>query len=103
MSLVDKGASVPRCCDGCKYCSGDFDGYWCDRLHKWLDIPIRSKKDKECPIVEIPTPHGKLVDADALIEDLQGLRVLFPNNGMDYFGGVISVIQNAPSIIEKEE
>lgn len=44
--------------------------------------------------------HGRLIDADALIKDLQGLRELFPSSNIDYFGGVISLVKNSPTIIE---
>lgn len=58
---------------------------------------------KQFTIFEIPTPHGRLIDADALINDLQSLRKLFPRTGMDYIGGVISLVQNTPAIIEAED
>ena len=50
----------------------------------------------------LAVPHGRLIDADALIADLQGLRELFPSSNIDYFGGVISLIKNSPAIIEAE-
>lgn len=48
----------------------------------------------------LAVPHGRLIDANALITDLQGLRELFPSNNIDYFGGVISLVKNSPTIIK---
>lgn len=44
-----------------------------------------------CPLVEIPTPHGRLIDADAL----QPLYV-------ELFGKTVDMIQYAPTAIEAE-
>lgn len=55
---------------------------------------------QRAPIVEIPTPHGRLVDADRMIAVLRSAA------GNDEaavpLSAVQSMIENAPTIIEQE-
>ena len=54
---------------------------------------------KRCPLVEIPTPHGRLIDADALMECR-----LEPNHYEELKDGYIPDydLDSAPTIIEAE-
>ena len=49
---------------------------------------------KRCPLVEIPTPHGRLIDADKFLEWLQEF---YPNSV-----AIMSGVKNAKTIIEAE-
>lgn len=49
------------------------------------------------PIVEVPTPHGRLIDADKLM--IAVLKAMNSENG----DSVIGLIEKAPTIIEAEE
>ncbi len=65
--LLIKGVEMPKCCCDCKIFSGE--GYLCPLLEDsahWLET-VRNKRVADCPLVEIPT-HGRLIDADSLIE-----------------------------------
>lgn len=53
MSILIKGIKRPKNCDECPLA----DSY--------LACDARSIN---CPLVEVPTPHGRLIDADALYE-----------------------------------
>lgn len=97
MSYIVKSRDFPKSCNECQHCGGDFDGYWCDLLNKWLDIPISSKKDKKCPMVEISVPHGRLIDADNLHRCIKAM--LGDSNVITVFE---SIIQCQPTIIEAE-
>ena len=61
MSVLVKGMEMPKDCVFCPM----FQGAWtmCSVLHKTTSIRGRPT---DCPLVEIPTPHGRLVDANAL-------------------------------------
>lgn len=52
MSILIKGMEMPKGCDDCflplRYC------------------PRAMKEKGECPLVELPTPHGRLIDAEGL-------------------------------------
>ena len=40
--------------------------------HKAVDKNIvKDRIDEDCPLIEVPEPHGRLIDADALVEDLK--------------------------------
>lgn len=47
---------------------------------------------EHCPLIEIPTPHGRLIDADA-IQDYN----------VETFGQRLLIIDTAPTIIEAED
>lgn len=96
MSLLIKGMDMPKNGEITIAFASDENGE--NTLALILDTngkPIEHKG-----VAEIRTPHGRLIDADALIKDLQGLRELFPSSNIDYFGGVISLVKNSPTIIE---
>jgi len=65
MSVIVKNMEMPKNCKSCplRYSS---TGYaWCDITGASLALEI-DMRDYTCPLVEIPTPHGRLIDADEL-------------------------------------
>lgn len=58
---------LPKSCKECILCDkkiiAGFNHYSCKPLNKTAFI--NGKRD-DCPIVEIPTPHGRMIDADKL-------------------------------------
>lgn len=59
MSILIKGIEMPKNCFDCEIfglCSLK------DRLEHIED------RNPDCPLVEIPRPHGRMIDADALFE-----------------------------------
>ncbi len=82
MSLMIQGMEMPKRCYDCELFSGE--GYLCplvETTDNWQEIMY--KRVADCPLVEIPTPHGRLIDADAY----------------QYSGDLI----DEPTIIEAEE
>lgn len=71
MSVLIKGMEMPESCESCRF--EDFGG-----------CMFRVKKE-DCPLVEVPTPHGRLVDAGELLERVE------------------EYLNNTPSIIEAEK
>ena len=103
MSILIKGVEMPRSCFGCpfmyarRFCSCNPEIEFTDDEYSELN-----GRYDGCPLVEVPTPHGRLIDADALNTD----------NMMDvYIGGdlyrhewsVDEWINSAPTIIPEEE
>ena len=88
MSILIKGMEMPQNCLLCPLYAS------CDYRPTWRTITGSSfdKRPAECPLIEIPTPHGRLIDADALSE-IAGKRC-----------GVINIghIDEAHTIIEAE-
>lgn len=104
MSILIKGAKMPKWCIGCPCCDKDLQ--ICEVLKK--DIPVFEDKLPDCPLVEIP-PHGRLIDADRLLQDVSSAtdHVRFTTiNNLDYenaFEDVAEFIAFAPIVIESEE
>lgn len=68
MSILIKGMEMPQNCFLCKlsYMSGE--RLFCSAMKN--EEVLRSKIDSNCPLIELP-PHGRLIDADALVKDLK--------------------------------
>lgn len=65
MSILIKNMDMPKNCKSCplRYSS---TGYaWCDITGESLALEI-DMRDYTCPLVDITTPHGRLIDADKL-------------------------------------
>lgn len=71
MSVLIKGMKMPKGCIACPFMFFGRDDclVWC----KWLDEPSGEWSNcggkwrhPDCPLVEVPTPHGRLIDADEL-------------------------------------
>lgn len=104
MSVLIRGLSKPENCFSCPFfdvysptrSSGDED-YQCD-LFVSLDYwQASGKADKACPLVEISTPHGRLIDADALVKSMRGFSYAWGERMNDEWIG------EAPTIIESED
>jgi hypothetical protein len=76
MSVLIKGMAMPKNCaecrlwDTCEYMN-DFDD-WASILDAVEDGNL--VRDKNCPLIEIKTPHGRLIDAEKLLID-HGLKL----------------------------
>ena len=56
MSVLVKGMKMPKDCVSCRW-----HARWgCEITHLVTNIAQR------CPLVEVPTPHGRLIDADGI-------------------------------------
>lgn len=66
MSILIKGMEMPKDCESCTIC--DWIG-----CHRWEDNDI-GQRDDFCPLVEVPTPHGRWIDK----EDPYGFFDLVP-------------------------
>lgn len=100
MSLLIKGVDVPRCCCDCfLYDSAGFCAL--DPTREFEDY--NHKRPDDCTLVEIPTPHGRLIDADRLIHRLNGIEYIAnAEGGRPTFSEVLEEIAKAPTVIEKE-
>lgn len=94
MTILVKGMEMPENCANCPICVamplGDYVVYHKCALLNLLASKRRRRND--CPLIPIP-PHGRLIDADALLEHL---------GDTEYKGAVKRVLMQAPTIIEAE-
>lgn len=105
MSVLIKGMEMPKNCMECAIKTWTEDeGYVCPFSGIMaLNIGIQN----DCPLVEVPTPHGRLFDADelkkALDERFDEMRNMYPS--IRFGPGWMlasSVIVHSPTVIEAE-
>ena len=64
MSILIKGKDKPTSCIACMYSRASIRNVeWCVLTEK--DLPC------DCPIIEVPTPHGRLIDSDEFDERIR--------------------------------
>lgn len=112
MSLLIKGVDLPKNCAVCPCCvdvgQGDETEYFCSAEDCAPDIQdITAGRLQTCPLVEIPTPHSRLIDADAHIQSLKenqcGERCRKNHDCVNCgIGMYIRIVENEPTIIEAE-
>lgn len=71
MSVFIKGMDKPKNCRVCDFNSSDC---FCKINHGKIDRDFWDC-DKECPIVEVSAPHGRLIDADKIIKAMNEMKV----------------------------
>ena len=112
MSVLVKGMKMPKDCPMCP-CA-----HWDKNILTGCELVWRYVPDSEtaywqsdkrpdwCPLVEVPTPHGWLIDADALMHEFA--EFVRASNNSDFadvptWNDAVSLLGSAPAIIEAEE
>lgn len=90
MSVLIRNMEMPINCHSCPMCFMRFCQA-ADRELSEREIKPNAKRPDDCPLVEIP-PHGRLIDADALVK-----KQPIPELGAPRW-----LIEQAPTIIESE-
>lgn len=91
MSILVKGMEMPKDCVYCK---------WHTRWGCGI-TGIRTNTAQGCPLIEVPTPHGQLIDADELLKWADVIPLTW-DGGVD-INDLEQYLKTAPSIIEAEE
>lgn len=119
MSILIKGEAIPKDCGDCPlctftadekryigYCNTSDDDYYCKPLDRFMEydedgggVAILGKPD-DCPLVEVPEPHGRLVDADFMKE--LGAKCIAKRCD-DGVLLALGRIDDLPTVIEAEE
>ena len=106
MSVLIKGMEMPKSCGDCNFYYVDYEEGTANCLATSCYVQPhhyhKDNRDPDCPLVEIPTPHGRLIDADRLIKFIQdGI-----NREHDSFGydgvEILTEVQFSQTIIEAE-
>lgn len=99
MGIFVKGMDMPPNCAKCllfvNACSKIFLSYLCDATTSGDILSIYGRPDW-CPLVEIPTPHGRLIDVDLLKDQFPIWIDSFPSCVVN------KTLSKAPTIIEAE-
>jgi hypothetical protein len=73
MSVLIKGIEMPENCDKCRFQSEL--RLYCDAMpYNFCGNTDDIERPDWCPLVEIKTPHGRLIDAEKLLID-HGLKL----------------------------
>ena len=113
MSILIKGVGMPSKCIECRLmrrCGKDDLDYVCMPARVYVEDLTNAYKPRPeyCPLVPVP-PHGRLIDADALIERMQELSKQAMADGFDFgafwYAAFEQHIRFSPTIIpaDKEE
>lgn len=109
-SVLIKGMKMPKNCEECDFChwSNLHQTARCDRCD---DEPVcadfgtdyKRTRARFCPLVEVPTPHGRLIDETIVLERIRksmGIKDL----SFLYHAekSVVNEIFHAPTVIEAE-
>ena len=100
MSVLIKNMEMPK---SCRDCGIEQEGFWCGAQDGYQNTRcFTSERREDCPLISVPTPHGRLIDADALKatifpEQIDGMKTSIT------VSCVHLVIDDAPTIIESEE
>lgn len=90
-------------CINCRFRSLDSCTLICLMSDKDSEVTVHVNEmtaSPDCPLVEIPTPHGRLVDIKS-VED--GKFTTVSNEYQRWWNGALdSVVDNAPTVIEAE-
>ena len=110
MSILIKGMEMPQNCDKCRFQSAL--KLYCDAMpYNFCGNTDDIERPDWCPLIEVPTPHGRLIDKTKLKRDLfvnfMGERIPFYD--CDNFPTTLtyidlhSILSEQPTVIEAEE
>jgi len=104
VSVLVKGMEMPDRCFACPMCDDDCCGISKGSFIEYREVDVDVAIDSRpnwCPLIPAP-PHGRLIDADALMHDTDN----FIHKTMLFGGQYVyseDAIKNAPTIIPAEE
>lgn len=104
MSVLVKNMKMPKDCEHCRFCGIDVEsGCWIKK--NWIIRKVGVGRPDWCPLIEIPTPHGRLIDADALEVTEKTWWEETEDDEVQYYSAFyeMETIEDAPTIIEAEE
>ena len=99
MSLLIKGVEIPKSCWFCwlfRHNNSEF--FRCPITHRSVENCSKNRH-KTCPLVEINTPHGRLIDENEVVKIVKDMHGLCRH---DVLIDAIDRIQKLPTIIEAE-
>lgn len=111
MSVLIKGMDMPTECNKCQLLFGDVNDGFCHGANKWLDSEdfvwemideeVLSDKPINCPLVEVPTPHSRLIDEEEIDKALSAYTVV--ELSQSEWKDIYDAINSVPTVIEAEE
>lgn len=106
MSVLIKGMEMPKCCRVCDLFIG---GACCAKGYRDYSVILYPPKPDNCPITEVPTPHGELVDRNGLMDTyadrLTAVAERYSPDSSEcgILSGAMKLLAIQPTVIEAEE
>lgn len=104
MSVIIKGMRMPKFCFACDFLNPFVEEPYCRRLMKRCP---KTGRLEDCPLAEVPTPHGRLIDADAFNSRVRAAGGMVEEElTADFKDGVqatLWILKQVPTVIEAEE
>lgn len=98
MGIYIKGMKKPDCCYFCWALDDDGDYPRCRITDecRGFTFNTRDRVMDKCPLIEIKSPHGRLIDEDALCYEV------VKKGGVDFIYAATSCIKDTPTVIEAD-
>lgn len=84
MGVYIKGMEIPINCMGCPFAFPGVDCAYCNAPNfeesMIIEFKDATKRQEFCPLVEVPTPHGRLIDADEAYDEIAEQKALTVQN-----------------------
>lgn len=102
MSVLIRGMDMPKGCIECPFKDiGMHTMTQCMLVAGWVKyVDDGHGIPAACPLVDVPTPHGSLIDADKLFQVMENTGWY---NNADRDEVAEELLLNAPTVIEAEE
>lgn len=106
MSVIIKGMDMPTNCADCQLSVNAYDEVTGESMRMCLarskSYPKTIHRRLDCPLIEIPTPHGRLIDEDEIT-----FHKHLEATGNGQYDEILVVYERdidlAPTILEAEE
>lgn len=103
MSVIIKDMNMPKSCHDCamRYIAIGLD-FECVFTYDDVGDCIE-RRLANCPLEEVHTPHGDLIDRDKIIQLFLPIMEFPEDERIMYVDSFIRALKNAPTIIEAEQ
>ena len=109
MSVLVRGMEMPESCEDCDLCTSDGyciamggDSLW-DVLPEGAEYFPTGWKYGGCPLVEVPAPHGRLIDYGWVVENvIKKLGIKDKQYLLQAEKALMILVDEAPTVIEAE-
>ena len=99
--FINSKVHLPSSCEKCPFNYADISVGICIAADKTIDTRTYGRKrHPDCPMTELPTPHGRLIDADKLVWFIDN-HIALGKKWVE-FETIKDMINSLPTIIEAE-
>lgn len=104
MDLIVRNMDIPQNCHSCDMVqyNEETGEMWCNRIDDELVNKYTDSRPDACTISALPTPHGRLIDADAFEKKVKRLAESTDPYQKGIGKVILSALSETPTIIEAE-